>query len=442
MSVAVWAAEDTPLVAASGLRYDIALAERPVIGIRSKDLAELLAALNVGFRLNLRANRPEVSVRGGSWRAFTDRDKGLLLDAAYRLFAQRFQRGEKSALKPWRPGERDLAIAIDALSKMREVDGWRMDDVDRWPAWDGTPRVDTFLSTLWPQLAGDPLAEWASRALFLMPVERCLSPGAVLREIPVLIGAQRTGKSSLVFWLAGHNREWHTDALTLDADRKTQEEVVAGKVFVEISEMSGSRRSAVAAMKVFLAATTDGTQRAAYARNPSPTARLWVPVGTANDLGSGVLPDDPSGNTRFVALPVGTPARFAFEYPMDLRAQCFAEALHNHTAGVWPTARLPESLYHAQAQANQEAATNDPVLEEAVNQLKPEPLSATDIEDTVFAAWPDTITKPSSFRLRAELTRQGWTRGGYREFTTATGRTVRRRAWNPPAGAPTQRTLD
>ena len=117
----------------------------------------------------------------------------------------------------------------------------------------------------------------------------------------VLIGPQGIGKSSaLRLALPPDHPGWFADGLNLAAFPKERAEALQGRVIVEVAEMAGSTRAELESLKSFLSRTDDGSVRLAYRRNPETLLRRCIIVGTTNDPNP--LPNDPSGNRRFVPV--------------------------------------------------------------------------------------------------------------------------------------------
>ena len=101
-----------------------------------------------------------------------------------------------------------------------------------------------------------------------------------------------------------------------------------GAVIVEFSELVGIRRADVERLKTYLS-QRQVTIRLSYRRNSGTYPRQWVPLGTANNDGGGVLPEDRSGHRRFVIIdvpPASTPQHVK-DYLEEHRNQLWAEAL-------------------------------------------------------------------------------------------------------------------
>ena len=280
----------------------------------------------------------------------------------------------------------------------------------------------------------DGLRRWASRSLFLAPVQRAFQPGSKLREIVVLAGTQVCGKSALLesmLWPVDAT-EWFVSGLDLAADDKTLTEAVIGAVIVEAAEMVGASRADLARMKAFITRQNDGHVRLAYRRDREPCPRRAVIVGTANPSPNGILPNDPSGLTRFVVIDL--PADRCLvgsveDWIGERRDQLWAEALYRYRGGE--RANLPKSLRTDAAAAAETHRRRDQFLEDRVSSLAPQPMTLAEIAARVGLARDEaavaTVSPRDQKRLGAALTAAGWSKRRARRNTLLVV------LWEPPA---------
>ena len=399
----------------------------------AEGLAEGLADMGIDIRFNTRARRNEhrqtlapgsfrtpggatklwlsAPLPTGLWEPINDR----LVERVRDLLAQQYERTTyDGSYREWTAPTEQFYRWLDALAGADEVDpflAW-LEDL---PDWDGTPRVSGLLVSL---LGGDPacpLTEWASRAPFVGSIRRAYVPGSKIDEFPVLIAAQGVAKTAFVEGLLPpeYREDWFSDSLTLSSSPKEQDEALAGRVIVEIAEMSGRTRAERDRLKAFLTSRADGKARAAYARSADPYRRKCVFVGTANDTGSGVLPADPSGHRRYVCIRL-LGATQAVEPVLDsLREQIWAEALHRYHLAEdgWDDGRLPRSLAAAQADANEPHAIADTPLQERVANFAVQATNGKTLQDLGLAAGlteGEPLTPRDQYRLSEALAAQGW----------------------------------
>ena len=107
----------------------------------------------------------------------------------------------------------------------------------------------------------------------------------------------------------------------------------------ELSELAGIRKTDLERLKSFITRGDDGQVRHAYARSAVPTPRRCVFVGSTNE--EECLPNDPSGNRRFVVVALEHGCNVEEAAAAD-RCQWWAEALARYREGV--RANLPRGL--------------------------------------------------------------------------------------------------
>ena len=362
-----------------------------------------------GWRYNERAAQLEYqSVMSGHWLLADEPFMAALLEHAEHIYWYCPPGASEKRRKPLHFTQEEMRRACLVLGYRRAVDPFH-EWIVSLPPWDKTERLDTLLSAMFGA-ADTPLNRWASRYLCLAPIQRAVSPGCLLREMPVLIGPQGIGKSSLLVELFPKNQQgdWFSDAYSmheLDAGRRL--EATLGAALVEISEMSGMRKAELERVKADLTRRRD-RWRLAYRKDIDTIPRRFCFVGTSND--TAVLPDDPSGNTRFV--PVECPNGRRVEPIMaEIREQLWAEAWHLYL-GKAQRANLPFELRDEQSAVSEEYRDRDEVLEiavpEAISQAKANgyPLTTTAIIEHLR----ETVSKSKvdQRRVRASLLRLGY----------------------------------
>ena len=342
--------------------------DRPFWRKDSETLSRVLADMALHIRYNTRAHRvewrEERQTDSDAWEAATDR---ALADLRERIGRQYYvSAGEGQPAKPLKWGRDAFHDTMNALLHHREVDPfaeWLRD----LPAWDGNRRLDKMLLQF--GAPDDGLTRWASRYLYLGPVQRTLDPGCKIDEIPVLIGDQGIGKSTFVAaGLPPEHPEWFGDGLSWSDRIREQVESTLGRVIVEVSEMAGRRKAEIEHLKAFISRRDDGHVRLAYARNPESMPRRFVLVCTTNNPND--LPNDPSGNRRLV--PILLTKGLDVERAMNasrLREQLWAEAMRLYHSGQ--VANLPRELQGLAAERAERHRDRDDLLEDAIEQLPP-----------------------------------------------------------------------
>jgi hypothetical protein len=108
--------------------------------------------------------------------------------------------------------------------------------------WDDIERLDTWL-TKYAGAEDTELTRAYGAISLLAVVRRVRRPGAKFDGLLTLLGPQGAGKSKLLRILT-IKREWFDDVLQLGGSTKETIEQTAGKLIVEISELTGLKRDA------------------------------------------------------------------------------------------------------------------------------------------------------------------------------------------------------
>ena len=339
-------------------------------------LAKALKMLGVQVRWNLRKQIAEIKRGQDAWKSINDRLESALREEISREFSYAVTREKKS---PLHYGRERWTSCFNAI-----LNGCEIDPFEQWlksiPKWDSVNRVCKVLRDLFG-CDEDILTQWASRYIFLGVVQRTLGPGCKLDEIPVLVGPQGIGKSLMLrLALPQDDPGLFSDGLVLSGTDKERAEALLGRAIVEASEMRGSTRGELESIKSFLTRQDDGIVRLSYRKNPEPSPRRCVIIGTTNK--EECLPNDPSGNRRFVPIICHSGNGWKVEkYLNHNRTQLWAEALWLYSRkGI--RANLPQRLYTQQAERVRIHRSKDGLVEDFVEQLETEVgegLSLTDI---------------------------------------------------------------
>ena len=332
----------------------------------SEALEVVLTALFMDVRFNVRNRRTE-------WKGLTIRDEDDWVSISDRKLAsmreqiaRQFYVHTKDGPKPLAWGREAFHDTLNALLQYRERDPF-LDYLEGLPEWDGFARLEGTLCNMF-KAAWSPLAEWASQFIFLGAVQRTYEPGCKEDEVPVLIGDQGIGKSALLREAVPPDiPDLHGDGLRWDAPSKEQVEAVLGRAIVEVSEMGGRRRADIEHIKSFVTRQNDGHVRLAYARSPESLPRRFVLVATTNDDSD--LPNDPTGNRRFVPIVLRDGVNVE-AWMAEVREQLWAEALHMYRAGR--RANLPRELFDAQRTRAELHRDRDDLIEDAIANNLPE----------------------------------------------------------------------
>ncbi|MCY4537255.1 MAG: hypothetical protein OXE52_03395 [Chloroflexi bacterium] len=266
---------------------------------------------------------------------------------------------------PWTWSEKLLRQVLNACT----YDSGRYDPFISWLEsrrdWDGVKRLDSFLHEKYGAEAGA-AAAWVMKAILIGAIQRAYEPGCELHTIPVLIGAQGIGKSSLCKYLLPPERrnEWHGASFDMSIkDTKARIEATVGNVFVEWPEMAGAMKD-LQATKAYLTNPYDQA-RLAYGHDPTNVLRRFMFIITADRIE--VIPNDPEGNRRFFPIELFKAWLPHLEMTEELRDQLWAEALHLYRGGV--RAHLPPELKAIQEARNLAYRRVDETVEDAVSGL-------------------------------------------------------------------------
>ena len=364
-------------------------------------LATVLGGMGYSYRYNVRSARAELHDETGGWREANDR---LIAHIRAAIPAEYTEAGKDRPLSFGRMAFEDCFLALLHHGEVDPFAEW----LEALPTWHEEKRLDKWVSHVFTVADEQAeLASWPGRMLLLGAVWRAFRPGTKIDEMPVFIGPQGCGKSTALRWLLPDDMpEWFGDGLRLAADDKVRAEALQGRVIVEAAEMSGSTRAERESLKAFLSRTDDGSVRLAYRRNPETALRRCVIAGTSND--PHCLPDDPTGNRRFVAITVRAGldgAAGVRMYLKNFREQLWAEALHRYRDGE--TAHLPAELADKQRAANSGAVQVDETIEAALLEFLSDwgakPFQQSDVRSAISGRLGGDC--PSHRRLAVELQR-------------------------------------
>lgn len=156
--------------------------------------------------------------------------------------------------------------------------------------WDGTKRVEFIL----PDYLGAEDNEYTRAVMkkaLCAAVARAIEGAVKFDTMPIIIGPQGTGKSTLLRTLGG---EWFSDSLAT-FEGKEAAEMLQGTWINEIGELTAMSHLESNTVKQFLSKTED-IYRAAYGRHTKKYPRRCVFFGTSNDV---EILKDLTGNRRF-----------------------------------------------------------------------------------------------------------------------------------------------
>ena len=302
---------------------------RPAVPATTNGLIKALGICGLSFRANARSGNLEVTPTDRYWadqysKIWAD-DPLVAPDGSYVLTDARLEclrnRILPAKVRRARKGKEPTAYNLSKASVISHLTGLRTDHgVDPFWIWlDGIDQTEKdpgpgiwlrfFVEGYGLQPSSDQPADYLvhiARLFILPPIARAAKPGSISRVVPILIGNQIKGKSAGPRNLFPEEWQphWFSDELPLHSTAKERIELTIGPVTIEAAELSGLERAAIAALKTSLGQTQDRA-RLAFDRATSLVPRRWNLVGTANDQGSGVLPED-TENTRFLVAVIPT----------------------------------------------------------------------------------------------------------------------------------------
>jgi predicted P-loop ATPase len=244
-----------------------------------------------------------------------------------------------------------VSNAMDALYRACEANAFHpvLDYLDGL-TWDGTPRIDRWLST-YMRADDNEFTRGVSRLILIAAVRRIRLPGTKFDCMLVLESPEGYGKSSALAELFG--RSVFTDQTILGVSDKELQEVLRGRWCVEVPELVGLRRSDIERVKSAITRETDRA-RPAYGRATVEVPRSMVLIGTTND--EEYLRALSGENRRFLPIAVG---RVDLPALIRDRDQLWAEAC-DQEEWTTPSLSLPEELWQHAADARVDRTQDDP----------------------------------------------------------------------------------
>ena len=215
--------------------------------------------------------------------------------------------------------------------------------------WDGTPRCKHFL-TKWGCAEDTEYTQEVSRLIFAGGIHRLYAPGTKFDDVPILMGGQGCGKSTLVRFLA-INDSYYGEVTCVEGQPAIEQ--LQGRWICEISEMLALTKSREQeAVKAYITRAVD-SYRKPWDKNVSEFPRQCIFVGTSNDYAPLV---DKTGNRRFYPVEVRSNGYEIYKKETEIRdyiCQCWAEARELYRAGNMPNFANQSLVgYYLEAQEN------------------------------------------------------------------------------------------
>ena len=215
--------------------------------------------------------------------------------------------------------------------------------------WDGKERCTNFL-TKWAKAEDTPYTREVSRLIFAGGIHRLYEPGCKFEDVPILMGGQGSGKSSLIRYLA-INDDYFGELRVMEGQQAIEN--LSGKWIMEIPEMSAfTKAKDQEAIKAFVSRQRDA-YRKPYDRNTTELPRRCLLIASSNDLNPLV---DKTGNRRWYPVEVHSVGYDLFDHEEECREyalQCWAEAKAKiSTPEMFPFANRSMVSEYQEAQEN------------------------------------------------------------------------------------------
>lgn len=274
--------------------------------------------------------------------------------------------------------------------------------------WDGTPRIDDWL-TRYCAAEDKEFIHVVGALTLIAAVRRVRVPGCKFDTMLIMESEEQGVGKSTAWKIMSVNPDWFSDDLPLNIGAKETIERTSGKWIIEASELTKMRDTQAEQLKGFLSRDTDGPVRLAYERHAVSRQRHFVIVGTTNNL---QYLTDPTGGRRF--WPVRTPKVELNLLARD-RDQLWAEAAHREANGESIT--LPERMWAAASKEQADRAIEDgwaDVLEEALAFVtEGQPVAVSRVFDLIGMN-TERRDAAASRRIAAVMQSLGFRRGTYR----------------------------
>lgn len=221
--------------------------------------------------------------------------------------------------------------------------------------WDKKPRIDRFLVDIL-KCEDNNYHREVSRMIFYGGIHRLYQPGCKFDYMPILIGKQGCGKSTVVKWLALHDA-YYGDISSIEG--KDALENIQGVWMCELSELLAMVKTKdVEAMKSFITRTTDRF-RESYGRRTKEYPRSCVFIGTTNDY---QFLSDKTGNRRYLPVELNIKMGELYKQERYIREyilQCWREARYLFMIDE-TYLTIPGKYYNDVLQAQNNAVEDDP----------------------------------------------------------------------------------
>jgi putative DNA primase/helicase len=272
--------------------------------------------------------------------------------------------------------------------------------------WDGTPRIDDWL-TYYVGADRSPYVQTVGKAWLISAVARVMQPGCKADHVLIFEGRQGLRKSSALRVLAGP--DWYTDEMA-EMGSKDAGLQMRGVWIIELAELDHLKSGETNRIKAFVSRSTDRF-RPPYGHRLVKSPRECVFAGTVNH--AEYLKDD-TGNRRF--WPVAAGEAIDLEALENDRDQIWAEALACYDAGDpwWITDNTVETIARSVQEERREGDPWTETISAWLHDASFEKITATELLVKAVGKRIGDITQKDSERVGSIMRTLGWKRGAVR----------------------------
>lgn len=290
-------------------------------------------------------------------------------------------------------------------------------------AWDGTPRLDTWLTFY---LGVEPIPKYTSQIgprWMISAVARIFQPGCMAKYAIILEGPQDLSKSTALEVLGS---PWFTDDVD-ELGSKDSKLQVGNAWIVELAELDSLRKAEISAIKAFISRKTDRFRKP-FGRYVVEQPRQCVLAGTVNPSSSGEYFHDETGAVRF--WPVRCTSIDIDALRAD-RDQLWAEAVHRYHQNEpwWLDAEHNQAATLQQDDRYVQDIWTPKVHGWLNDQLLRSHITVADVATGALGLRIEECGRAEQTRLGIILGRAGW-----KSEQVRIGRGLRERRYYPPEG--------
>jgi len=217
-------------------------------------------------------------------------------------------------------------LIYEAIIKVTHANNYH--PVRQWMSknsvWDGVSRIDTFFNK-YCGADQNKYSQEVARKMFCGIVARVFQPGCKFDYLPIFVGEQGIGKSTLLKALSIHP-SWFCDNIGDITNMKDLIPQTRGKLIIEWQELTLFNKIDINHSKSFLSTATDRV-REAYQREAKDYPRQFIVIATTNQ--DKFLLDE-TGNRRMLPIEL---KKINLKAVVEDLPQIYAEAQHLYKKG-------------------------------------------------------------------------------------------------------------